>query len=161
MNPGAVFSECRTWRYRLARRWLFGRGRLLFVMLNPSTADELRNDPTVERCERRARAAGFQALEVCNVFAFRSTDPADMMAARDPVGPDNDRHILEAAAGADLIVCAWGTYGRYLGRGDAVRRMLEQAGHKLHALRLTAAGDPAHPLYLPYDLQPFPLEPLR
>lgn len=151
---GALFSECRAYRYRLWRH--FGDGpRLLFVMLNPSTADDVANDPTVERCQRRAARMGYGSLEVVNLFAFRATDPKLMRAAGDPVGPENDVHILHAAADAAMIIAAWGAHGSFRGRGGAVRTLL--AGRVLHCLTLTAAGDPGHPLYVGYDVQPQPL----
>ena len=120
----AVYSDCERYRYVLTRVWDAGLPRALFVMLNPSTATEVQNDPTVERCERRARALGFGAFRVTNIFAFRATDPREMRAQPDPVGPQNDAAILESlswAAGAqDRIICAWGTHGAHLGRGAAV-----------------------------------------
>lgn len=124
------------------------------MMLNPSTATEVQNDPTVERCERRARAMGFGAFRVVNIFGFRATDPRDMRAAPDPIGPENDAAIIAAADWADMILCAWGTHGAHLGRGAAVAQML--AGHDLHHLGLTQAGDPKHPLYISYAQRPEP-----
>ena len=128
----AVYSDCERYRYLLTRVWDETRPRALFVMLNPSTATEVQNDPTVERCERRARA--------------------------DPVGPGNDaaiRESLEWAAGAgDRIICAWGAHGKHLERGAAVERLLRQSGRQLHNLGLTKAGAPKHPLYIGYDRQP-------
>ena len=104
----AEFSDCEKFRYMLTRVWDSDGPRALFIMLNPSTADEIRNDPTVERCERRARALGFGAFRVCNIFAFRATDPKDMRAADDPVGPENDMAILDGCRWADAIICALG-----------------------------------------------------
>jgi hypothetical protein len=123
-------------------------------MLNPSTATERQNDPTVERCERRARALGFGGFQVANIFAFRATDPRRMRAAPDPVGPDNDAAIREAAIRADRIICAWGGHGAHLDRGRAVERMLRATGRPLHALGLTRDGQPRHPLYIGYACQP-------
>ena len=89
----AVYSPCERYRYLLTRTWDRAGPKALFVMLNPSTATELQNDPTVERCERRARALGFGAFRVTNIFAFRATDPRVMRADPDPVGPGNDAAI--------------------------------------------------------------------
>ncbi len=150
----AVYSECERYRYLLTRVWAPGK-RALFVMLNPSTATEVQNDPTVERCERRARALGFGAFRVVNIFAWRATDPRDMRAAADPVGPDNDAAIAESADWADAIVCAWGTHGAHLGRGPAVERLLRATGKDLLVLGVTQAGHPQHPLYIGYDRQPY------
>jgi hypothetical protein len=149
----AVYSDCLRYRYALTRVWAEGP-RISFVMLNPSTATEVQNDPTVERCERRARAMGFGAFRVVNIFGFRATDPRDMRAAPDPIGPENDAAIIAAADWADMILCAWGTHGAHLGRSAAVAQML--AGYDLHHLGLTQAGDPKHPLYISYAQRPEP-----
>jgi hypothetical protein len=149
----AVYSDCGVYRYVLTRVWGAGP-KALFVMLNPSTATEQQNDPTVERCERRARALGFGAFRVTNIFAFRATDPRLMRAAADPVGPDNDAAIAEAAAWADRIICAWGGQGVHLGRGAAVERQLRAGGRQLFALGLTRDGQPKHPLYIGYAHPP-------
>lgn len=150
----AVYSDCEAYRYLLTRVWDDALPRALFVMLNPSTATEVQNDPTVERCERRARALGFGAFRVTNIFAFRATDPRAMRAVADPVGPDNDAAIREsvdwAGGPADRIICAWGTHGAHLGRGAAVAQLLRESGRDLHHLGLTAAGAPKHPLYIGY-----------
>lgn len=152
----AEYSPCELYRYSLTRVWDPGGGRVLFVMLNPSTATEVQNDPTVERCERRARALGFGAFRVCNIFAWRATDPKVMRAARDPVGPGNDAAILAGADWAETVVCAWGTHGAHLGRGAAVERLLKDSGRPLFHLGLSQAGFPKHPLYIGYDRQPEP-----
>jgi hypothetical protein len=149
----AVYSECEAYRYLLTRVWAPGP-RALFVMLNPSTATEVQNDPTVERCERRARALGFGAFRVTNIFAYRATDPRVMRAVADPVGPANDAAILDSVPWADAVVCAWGNHGLHLGRGPAVEAMLRAAGAQLHHLGLTGQGQPTHPLYVSYDRQP-------
>jgi hypothetical protein len=149
----AVYSDCEVYRYLLTRVW--GPGpKALFVMLNPSTATEVQNDPTVERCERRARALGFGAFRVTNIFAYRATDPKVMRAAADPVGPGNDAAILESVAWADSIVCAWGNHGLHLDRGTRVEALLRGSGARLTHLGLTGQGQPRHPLYVGYDQQP-------
>lgn len=152
----AVYSPCTQYRYLLTREWAAEQGRVLFVMLNPSTATEMQNDPTVERCERRARALGFGAFRVCNIFAFRATDPRVMRAAPDPVGPANDAALAESAPWADRIICAWGTHGAYLDRGAQVESLLRATGQPLWHLGLTKDGHPKHPLYIGYAVQPTP-----
>ncbi len=149
----AVYSDCEAYRYRLERVWHEGP-RVVFVMLNPSTATEAQNDPTVERCERRARALGFGGFAVGNIFGFRATDPKLMRAAADPVGPGNDAAILAMAAQADRVICAWGTHGAHLGRGAVVQALLRGLGLPLYHLGLSQAGLPKHPLYIGYDVQP-------
>lgn len=155
-QQGAVFDASKTYRYRLWRDW-GSRPRAVFVLLNPSTADETANDPTVRRCIGYAQAWGFGGLEVVNLFALRSTDPRALRDVKDPVGPDNDRAILEATRGAGSVVAAWGNHGSLNGRARDVRKLLAAAGVKLHALRLLKSGEPGHPLYLPADLQPLEL----
>ncbi|MEM9717045.1 MAG: DUF1643 domain-containing protein [Pseudomonadota bacterium] len=150
----AVYSDCEQYRYTLTRIWDPAGRKALFVMLNPSTATEVQNDPTVERCERRARALGFGAFRVTNIFAFRATDPRVMRAAPDPTGPANDDAITESAAWADQIICAWGIHGAHLNRGPEVEDLLRQTGQTLHHLGLSKAGHPKHPLYISYETQP-------
>ena len=150
----AVYSPCERYRYLLTRVWDPAGAKALFVMLNPSTATEVQNDPTVERCERRARALGFGAFRVTNIFAFRATDPKVMRAVGDPVGPGNDAAIRESVPWADRVICAWGAHGAHLDRGHTVQALLRGTGVPLHHLGLTKDGHPKHPLYIGYDVQP-------
>lgn len=150
----AIYSDCENYRYALTRIWDPDGRRALFIMLNPSTATEVQNDPTVERCERRARALGFGGFRVTNIFAWRDTDPKKMRAAADPVGPQNDQTIVESVPLADQVICAWGTHGAHLGRGAHVERLLRQTGAPLFHLGLSKAGHPKHPLYIAYAEQP-------
>ena len=152
-NAGAAFSHDRSYRYRLWRLWQPDKPFVVFVMLNPSTADEVKNDPKVKRCERRARALGFGGLTVVNIFALRSTDPKLLYNAPDPVGPDNDREIVNACVGAGLVVCAWGNNGGLNGRGRQVLKMMDEQGVNPWHLGITGAGHPRHPLYVPYTTQ--------
>lgn len=155
-KSGATFSPCGRYRYRLWRRWAPKGKACLFIMLNPSTADEHTNDPTVERCERRARLWGFEALEVVNLFALRSTDPEELYAQEEPVGPTNDGHILEAVLAAGEVICAWGSHGRLRSRAETVKAALQSSGRACYHLGLTIGGEPRHPLYLPYSIEPQP-----
>jgi len=151
---GARFSPCRRWRYLLWRRWDAAKPAANFIMLNPSTADEVKLDPTCTRARDYAERWGYGALIVTNVFAWRATDPAEMKSAPDPVGPGNDRAIVRAAREAALVVCAWGNHAAHLERSAWVTDLLARAGVALHALRVNAGGEPAHPLYLPGTLRP-------
>jgi len=155
VQGSAVLSECGAYRYRLERRWDEGKP-LNFVMLNPSTADANADDPTITRCITRAQRLGFPALVVTNLFAFRSTQPMALRKAADPVGPENDGHLLEVALGAGMVLCAWGFHGALNGRGVEVESLLRDWGADLYALKLSQAGWPCHPLYLPYELEPMP-----
>lgn len=150
-NNSATFSSCRKYRYDLWRRWKDGP-YVMFIGLNPSTADETNDDPTVRRCIGYAQAWGYSALCMTNIFAWRNTDPAKMKATAEPVGPENDAHLARLASAAGLVVAAWGTHGAHLGRGEAVRKLIKN----LHCLKLTADGSPSHPLYLPKTLTPAP-----
>ena len=150
----AQYSDCEQYRYSLSRTWDPAGPRVMFLMLNPSTADEISNDPTVERCEQRSRRLGYGSFEVTNIFAWRATDPRDMRKAQDPVGPMNDAVILQGAAKADRIIAAWGVHGAHLARGTTVADLLHRHGYPLYHLGLSKDGHPRHPLYLPYARAP-------
>lgn len=155
----ASLSLCRTYRYSLTRRWSPDRGAVwVFVMLNPSTADGHDDDATVRRCVGFARRGGAVELCVVNLYALRATDPRELWRAEDPVGPENDRHLLAAAARADAssgaVIAAWGAHAR----PDRVRAVVGLFGGRrdLLCLGTTAAGAPRHPLYLPAAASPRP-----
>lgn len=150
----AVYSDCERYRYALTRTWDPVGKCLLFVMLNPSKATEVQNDPTVERCERRARAQGFGAMQVTNIFAWRETDPHKMRQATDPVGPDNDSTLRDGAQWADTVIAAWGTHGVHRNRGPLTEQLLRATGKPLYSLGLSKHGHPKHPLYIRYSQQP-------
>ena len=152
----AVYSDCGHYRTLLMREWRGSGPKLAFVLLNPSTATELRNDPTIERCERRARALGYGAFRVANLFAYRATRPKELVLQADPVGPENDAAILESVDWADTVICAWGVHGQYLHRGPQVEHLLRARRADLFHLGLTQAGHPRHPLYVSYVQQPLP-----
>ncbi|NOJ96672.1 DUF1643 domain-containing protein [Corallococcus coralloides] len=154
LDAGATLSECGLYRYRLVRRWSAQDDRrVLFVMLNPSVADGQQDDPTLRRCVGFAQAWGYGALTLCNLFAFRATDPADLMPAKDAVGPLNDAALESAACEASLVVGAWGAHRLVPQRAPAVLALLRR--HRpVHALALTGAGEPRHPLYLAGHLRP-------
>lgn len=151
VERSASFSPCRRYRYDLWRRW-GPEPTLMVVGLNPSTADESHDDATIRRCVGFARAWGFGALCMTNLFAFRAVTPQGLRRAADPIGAENDRTLQQRAQGAALVLAAWGAHGAYLDRSRAVRQLLPD----LHLLRFTRTGEPAHPLYLPADLTPQP-----
>ena len=148
----ARYSDCERYRYDLMRRWSDGPG-LTYIMLNPSKATEQANDPTIERCERRAVALGFAAFRVCNLFAWCETDPAALRRAPEPEGPDNETVLIEAAHWAEMILCGWGVHGAHLQAGPRVAALLRHS-FVLHHLGLTKDGHPRHPLYVAYRQQP-------
>jgi hypothetical protein len=166
----AVFSPDSAYRYALRRPLVEehdqlslrpgGKGRLLVVCLNPSTADEHRDDPTVARLTRWARDRDFRELVVANIFALRATDPREMRAHPEPVGELNDRWLRKLAEDADVIVAAWGSHGEHLERGRRVFRMLGGPNfapakdlRPVFCFELTKGGHPRHPLYLRRDVE--------
>ncbi len=151
---GARFSRCRRWRYLLWRQWDAARPLANFLMLNPSTADEVKLDPSCTRARNYVERWGFGGILITNLFGWRATDPHDMKAAHDPVGRGNDRAILEAAKAAKLVVCAWGNHGEHLDRAGEVKAMLALRKIPLSYLKMNGGGHPAHPLYLSARLAP-------
>lgn len=155
MKMGASISDCGQYRYSLWRSWDESKPKVLFVMLNGSTADAEQDDPTLRRCIGFAKTWGYGRLEVVNLFGYRTLSPAILKKAHDPVGPDNDRYILNAIKDADLIVCAWGANGTYRKQDQYVERLIRNNTTKdLHYLELTMKRIPKHPLYLRGDLKP-------
>lgn len=153
---GANISPCGQYRYGLWRIW-DNKPCAIFVMLNPSTADAVTNDPTITRCEKRARLLGYGGLVVVNLFALRSTDPAALLVHPDPVGPENDTYInrkLENAAG--IVICGWGggEYSNLGNRAQKVLALIRAAAKVPHYLKLNKDGSPGHPLYIGYKVKP-------
>ena len=154
IDPSGIY------RYDLRRQWGFDEVRIVnFIMLNPSKADAFLGDPTLTRCIDYAVTWGFDGLVITNLFAFRSTDPDQLRAVADPVGPWNDEFIARWATSSDLVVAAWGAKGRLGDRDRIVMAKLNQWGIEPHALKLTAGDYPCHPLRLPKRLNPFPMPP--
>lgn len=154
MNRAAEISACGLYRYSLRRWWDLALPMLCVVMLNPSTADALLDDPTIRRCVEFAKREGFGGIIVVNAFAFRATDPKALQAAADPVGPKNDDAIVAAVRGCGAVLAAWGaSYPRRLRhRIDRVHRaLLEIRSKPVQCLGVTADGCPRHPLYVRGD----------
>lgn len=151
MDSGALFSPCRQYRYKLWRIWDASKPALNVIGLNPSTADELKDDPTIRRCISFARDWNHGGLVMTNLFAFRATKPTVMKAQTEPVGAENDRWLKEVAAEAGLVIAAWGNHGAFLNRSEHVRAMMPV---KLYCFRLTSKEMPEHPLYMPKNIQP-------
>ena len=151
MDNDCHFSPDRRHRYSLVHRWnpLFGDRLIMWIGLNPSTADEQRLDPTLTRIRSFSEREGFDGFLMTNIFGFRATDPKMMMSAADPVGPENDAALLAAAGRCDRIVAAWGACGKFQARADDAARLL--AGRELWCLGTTQAGFPRHPLYVAGD----------
>lgn len=157
MIRDARFSHCGAYRYTLSRVWDRALPPMLFVMLNPSTADERNDDPTIRKCVGFARRLGHGAAHVVNVFAFRATDPKQLARCGWPQGDRNEFEVLCAATEVvkrdGAIVAAWGAHARGRPETDRVYRILAALA-PVYALRLLRDGTPAHPLMLPYSCQP-------
>lgn len=149
-RSGAAFSPCWKWRYQLWRRWsddpLF-----IIIGLNPSTADEAYNDPTITRCIGFAKRERYGGLLMLNLFAFRATAPADLKEAQDPIGPDNDAVILSECQNQERVIVAWGNHGGFCGRDRIISTLLNSSSAMVECFGVTQLGCPRHPLYLKKD----------
>lgn len=146
-------SDCRRYRYALWRTWDGSKSLVMFIGLNPSTADETADDPTLIRCMNFARSWGYGGVCMANLFAFRATEPTEMKSSDDPVGVENNRWLERLANDAALVVAAWGNDGSFLNRSADIRLLLPE----LHCLKMNKSGEPAHPLYQPARLKPIPM----
>lgn len=158
LRSSARFSNDMKYRYLLERQWKEAIGRVLFIMLNPSTADAEKADPTVARCITYAHIWGFGGVEVANIYALRSTNPKALFKDPDPIGQHNYCMIESAVGRASLVVAAWGTISNDKKHLAEICRIVTQQ-KDLYCLRTTKNGHPAHPLYLPGDLKPILYKP--
>lgn len=167
MISGALISDDGIYRYSLWRHWGAGAGRLVFIMLNPSTADGSDDDPTIRRCIAFARREGFDGLEVLNLFAFRSPHPSvlrheiEVNGWAAAAGEDNAWHWKRVLSVSDVAVAAWGasapTNRLDVYQDDALRSFtstISGSDGRLVCLGRTKTGFPRHPLYVKGD-QPF------
>lgn len=152
----AIISPCGKYRHKLSRHVSddLPHNNLLFIMLNPSTADASLDDPTIRKCRGFAERFGFSFIDVVNLFDYRATDPRELRKVPVPSSPRNLDVILETASSCEMVICAWGTNGSYKAQNDVVLRML--SGVPLKALGVTKHGHPRHPLYVPYTAVPMP-----
>jgi hypothetical protein len=152
LSSTAIFSPCRKYRYILWRCWQedWETNYCMFVGLNPSTADETQDDPTIRRCINFAKSWGYSGLCMTNLFAFRATNPKVMKSVADPIGPENDKYLIDYSSKAGVVIAAWGNHGTHGGRYLEASKLL----FNLHCLKLTKTGMPSHPLYLPQALKP-------
>lgn len=155
MERRAVISDCGNYRYQLTRRWGPGPA-VVWIMLNPSYADANIDDRTISKCIGFTTRAGYSALTVVNLFAFRNRWPDEMKAAADPVGPANDAHIAAVAKTGAMTICAWGNNGGHLARDAAIVALLRENGVTPFALTVTKSGQPGHPVMLGYSNTPRP-----
>jgi hypothetical protein len=129
-------------------------GKVIFILLNPSTADATNDDPTIERCIDFAKTWGYGSLEVVNLFAYRATSPSELLHCDDPVGTENDMYILKAAEGASKIILGWGNDCSFSTRDEEVLKLLKR--YKMDCLIKNNTGKPRHPLYISKKAKPIP-----
>lgn len=165
-DTGAIFSADRVWRYALWRKWDSSLPPLMVVGLNPSTADETVDDPTVRRCLGYAREWGFGSLRMLNAFSYRATDPSDMFEALAHMKPSVmnasnavNLDYLETLAWATVkqngaVLAAWGNHGAWMGQDALVTEAITRKGVGVACLGKTNTGQPKHPLYLRRDAKP-------
>jgi len=146
----ALFSKDRIYRYALWRTWDNSLPKVLFIGLNPSTADEIQDDPTNRRCKRYAQDWGYGGYIMSNIFSYRSTNPKKLTTIKDPIGPDNNYWLKKLHKEAELTIGAWGNYGNLLNRGEEIINLIDN----LYCLKITKEGHPSHPLYLHSKLKP-------
>ncbi len=144
VNQGAAVSACGQYRYSLWRIWDKAKPLILFIGLNPSTADADRDDPTIRRCKGFASALGYGGFYMGNLFAYRATKPADMKACPNPVGRYTDEWLKTADSLCQMVIFVWGTQGSHLGRDKEVIGLFPNA----YCLGQNEDGSPKHPLYL-------------
>ncbi|MEQ1760459.1 MAG: DUF1643 domain-containing protein [Vicinamibacterales bacterium] len=152
---GAVISADGRYRYKLWRRWDDSARTMLWVLLNPSTADANSDDPTLRRCVGFAKQHGYSGIVIVNLFAYRATDPRELRHADDPVGPDNDAHIATACGqpGVDVVVAGWGAHALARPRAAHVRNVVDAHRGTMRCFAKSKDGHPRHPLYVPYSAQ--------
>ena len=153
----ADISACGKYRYRLRRTWDEDRGKVIFVMLNPSTADGLVDDPTIRRCMGYANEWGYGSMEVYNLFAFRASRPLNALRQNDAVGEENDEYLTRMASEKEgKVVVAWGGLGNVRVNGRRADYVMNKIlRHNIvWCIKRNKNGTPAHPLYLRKGLRP-------
>ncbi|MGL5953282.1 MAG: DUF1643 domain-containing protein [Providencia rustigianii] len=151
MKKTATISECNKYRYDLFRIWDETKPYLMFIGLNPSTADHELDDPTIKRCIGFAEKLDFGGVCMCNLYALRATNPSAMMSSESPIGSDNDMYVKKHALSAGMVIAAWGNHGCYLNRD---KEILDILNVDVFALDINKSGQPKHPLYIHSDNEP-------
>ncbi len=152
MQAHAEFSTCRNYRYALWRTWDDDLDKVLFIGLNPATADENKDDNTIKRCMSYAGQWGFGGVVVGNLFAYRTPSPKELMRQKDPVGVANDAWLKKLSVHASMVLAIWGNDGSFLDRDSKVVQLFSN----LMCLRITIAGRPHHTRGLPDGIKPIP-----
>lgn len=159
MNNEAIFNKERTHRYSIKRIWEPTKKKVVFICLNPSTADEYEDDQTFGRCidfaERWGNGA-YGTVEIVNLFAYRTKDPQILKESLDPIGVENDQYIIKAVKNADLVVAAWGEHGSYKRRDRQVLNLIKNESKQIHCLDVLKCKQPKHPSRAKKDLIPVP-----
>ena len=146
MLRSAGISRCKAYRYWLRRRWGDGP-EVVFIGLNPSTADDKTDDPTLRRIMGFSHKWGFSGVTVINLFAWRSQNPRELRKVEDPVGPRNNYWLKKLSHGTEPVVAAWGNGGGFRGRNQFALATVAQ----LYCFGKTGQGHPRHPLYAPVN----------
>jgi hypothetical protein len=154
---GAILDDNGSYRYSLWRAWSAHHPGIVFILLNPSTADEQRNDPTIRRCMGFARAWNFGSMEVVNLFAYRATDYKELFNVSDPIGEENNRFLIQAVERCSTVVLGWGNRGTFLSRDRQVIQLLT-GRNDVYCLGMTKDGQPRHPLYIKGDANLEPVD---
>lgn len=149
IQRSAEFDATGQYRYWLKREWATDKAAIALIMLNPSRADHRQDDPTLRRCISLAQHWQFGRLTVVNLFAYCTASPKILQAAAQPIGSDNDQHILDACHTASQIVLAWGNGGTLHQRDQAVLKLLKPFRDRLYCIGHNQTGQPRHPLYVP------------
>ena len=150
IKKSAIFSPCETYRYSLTRVWNDKRKSIIFIGLNPSTADENNDDPTIRKCMHYAYQWDFGGLIMVNLFAFRATHPNDLKKSKLPVGKNNNHFIINSIKESEMTIVAWGNDGQLYGRDKEVLKLISNP----MCLNINKTGQPAHPLYQKNDASP-------
>ena len=153
-SSAAIFSSCYSFRYSLTRIWDHAGSKLLYILLNPSIATEKISDPTFTRCQTRALLLGYKQFRICNLFAFRSTDPTHLQETPEIKGTHNDKILRKSIIWADSIICSWGSLGTFQNRSSEVIKLLKKSQKNVYHLGLTKNYQPKHLLYISFKVQP-------
>ena len=148
LENDAVISECGKYRYLLRRTWDHSKPRVLYVMLNPSTADAMLDDATIRSCVRLASGHGYGSMEVVNVFAYRATQPDELLKQPDPIGPRNEVMVEAAVGRCDVVICAWGAFPPARDHAAPVLNAIRAHRPAAYCFGKTKAVAPKHPLYI-------------
>jgi hypothetical protein len=156
IKSDAYISSCGRYRYWLSRVWNDSKPLVCWVLLNPSTADHRKDDPTIRRCMSFAKQWKAGGIVVVNLFALRATNPKELYLSPDPIGPENDDTIMRYASGNCKVVAGWGVHGGYLNREVDIIKMMNSHEVELECLGVTKGSHPKHPLYVSTDTKLVP-----